>query len=254
MAQVTAAEASQAEADSQAAGNDFSAVVAAVTAAFGDPTRRRVYLMARERPAGVTATEVAQHFSLHPNVARHHLDKLAAGGYLEVWRARPQGAAAGRPAKHYRASGPAPMVEGPRRGADLLIALLGGALAMLPREEAEEMAENVGFSYGSKLASSVASAEGQRRSFRSALTAVADALTAHGFAAHTEAHGTSLTLVNNSCPFFDTAVQHPVVCAVERGMVKGMLASLYGNPAGPSLWSSRAKGDQACMTCLPVGT
>ena len=39
-------------------------------------------------PTGVTAAEVAERFDLHPNVARHHLDKLAGGGYLEVAVAR----------------------------------------------------------------------------------------------------------------------------------------------------------------------
>ena len=67
---------------------EFSAAVVAVTSAFGDPTRRQIYLFARERADGVTAGEVAEHFALHPNVARHHLDKLAAGGYLEVFVAR----------------------------------------------------------------------------------------------------------------------------------------------------------------------
>jgi len=64
--------------------SEFSAVVAAVTSAFGDPTRRQVYLHVRDSASGVTASQVAMRFSLHPNVARHHLDKLAAGGYLEV--------------------------------------------------------------------------------------------------------------------------------------------------------------------------
>ena len=87
------------------------------------------------------------------------------------------------------------------------------------------MAEQVGFVYGSKLAASMAVGEGQR-SFRSALRAVADALTAHGFAAHAEARGQSLALVKEACPFFDAAVQHPVICAVDRGMVRGMLDAL----------------------------
>ena len=38
----------------------------------------------------MTATEVAITFSLHPNVARHHLQRLVDGGYLRV-RDRPQG-------------------------------------------------------------------------------------------------------------------------------------------------------------------
>ena len=33
---------------------------------------------------GVTASMVATEVGVHPDVARHHLDKLAAGGYLEV--------------------------------------------------------------------------------------------------------------------------------------------------------------------------
>ncbi|HET7924316.1 MAG TPA: hypothetical protein VFL30_05420 [Rhodanobacteraceae bacterium] len=46
--------------------------------------------------------EVAERFELHPNVARHHLEKLAAGGYLDVELARHE--SAGRPSKRYRAS------------------------------------------------------------------------------------------------------------------------------------------------------
>ena len=68
-----------------------------------------------------------------------------------------------------------------------------------------------------------------QRSFRAALHAVADALTAHGFAAHTEQRGNELRIVNNHCPFGAAAIEHPVICAVDRGMVKGMLAALYGD-------------------------
>jgi predicted ArsR family transcriptional regulator len=208
--------------------------------------------LVRESLAGVTASEVAHHFSLHPNVARHHLDKLAAGGYLEVFSARPSAPGAGRPSKRYRARGPAPLLESSQRGGELVVQLLSGALALLPPAEAEEMAERVGFAYGCKLAASMAAGDGQR-SARAALQSIADALTAHGFAAHAEARGPSLALVNEACPFFDTARQHPVVCAVDRGMVKGMLSTLYPGAMGPAVWSSRAKGDVACMTRLPAG-
>src|SRR3989440_12169926 len=83
--------------------DDFSAAVAAVTSAFGDPTRRQIYLFTRQAGDGVTASEVASYFELHPNVARHHLDKLAAGGYLEVRIERHEGAGGGRPSKGYHA-------------------------------------------------------------------------------------------------------------------------------------------------------
>jgi predicted ArsR family transcriptional regulator len=233
-------------------GAEFTAAVAAVTSAFGDPTRRQVYLYVRESAPGVTASEVAQHFSLHPNVARHHLDKLAAGGYLGVFSTRSTVAGAGRPSKRYRVSGPAPVLEPSTRGDDLLVALLGGALALLPTPVAEDMAEQVGFAYGGKLAGSMALGEGQR-SLRSALRAVADALTAHGFAAHAEARDHSLALIKETCPFFEAAVQHPVICAVDRGMVKGMLSALYGGATEPAGSSSRAMGDRTCVTILPAG-
>jgi predicted ArsR family transcriptional regulator len=226
----------------------FSSAVAAVTSAFGDPTRRQIYLFVREHgPGGVTATNVAHRFDLHPNVARHHLDKLAAGGYLDVLVPRPAGGA-GRPSKWYRVSGPLPGLEPPRKGDDLLVNLLGQALALLEPGQAERMAEQVGEEYGRSLAGRMASGEGQK-SFRTALRAVAEALTAHGFAAHAEARGGSLALIREACPFFDTAVQHPVICAVDRGMVRGMLAQLYG-PAAPALESSRALGDETCMTMV----
>jgi predicted ArsR family transcriptional regulator len=111
---------------------EFSAAVVAVTTAFGDPTRRRIYLFAREHELGVTAGDVAEQFALHPNVARHHLDKLAAGGYLEVFVARSEAARAGRPSKGYRVSGQAGGLEVPIKGSDLLITLLGRSLGLLP--------------------------------------------------------------------------------------------------------------------------
>jgi predicted ArsR family transcriptional regulator len=110
------------------------------------------------------------------------------------------------------------------------------------------MAEDVGETYGRRLAAQMSTGEGQR-SFRTALHSVADALTAHGFAAHAEAKGGSLTLIRDNCPFFDTAKQHPVICAVDRGMVRGMLAGLYGE-AVPATDSSRALGDAACVTVV----
>ena len=77
--------------------SEFGAAVTAITSAFGDPTRRDIYLHAREAAAGLTAAEAADRFDLHPNVARHHLDKLASGGYLEISVERVEGARAGRP-------------------------------------------------------------------------------------------------------------------------------------------------------------
>lgn len=229
---------------------DFSSAVTAITAAFGDPTRREIYLFAHEHPHGVTASEIAERFDLHPNVARHHLDKLASGGHLEVTVGRlPGSAGAGRPSKRYKSHGQAVELDLPVRHDDVLTSLLGKALALLPPEQAEAMATEVGREYGRTMAEAMGEVGEVQRSFRTALHAVADALSAHGFAAHAEKQGDELRIVSDHCPFGDAAIEHPVICAVDRGMVQGMLETLYGDTASLTQ-ASRALGDRACITTI----
>src|SRR6478672_8772304 len=228
---------------------DFSSAVTAITSAFGDPTRREIYLFTHEQPDGVTATEVAERFELHHHVARHHLDKLAGGGYVEVDLARGAGAGAGRPSKRYRPTATQVSIEVPVRHDDVLIALLGKALTLLPRKQAETMAEEVGVEYGRLMARSMGDIGEGQRSFRTALHAVADALTAHGFAAHAERRNDELRIVSEHCPFGNIAVENPVICAVDRGLVRGMLGELYGD-THPELESSVALGDATCVTAV----
>ena len=249
----------------------FTAAVSAITDAFGDPTRRRVYLFVRDHgvaDAAVTAAAVAAEVGVHPNVARHHLDKLAAGGYIEVVSrlVDDPDRKAGRPSKRYVAVRTVNDAEVPVHSDDLVLALLGKALARLPHDEAEAMAEDVGATYGRALAAGLtgdALAAGQR-SLRSAMQAVADALTAHGFAAHTADTAQSdsthsgtggdrrLRIINDHCPFGSVAIDNPVICAVDRGMVRGMLGVLYPSFADLDVntEASRAHGDTICATAV----
>jgi predicted ArsR family transcriptional regulator len=245
----------------------FSSAVTAITSAFGDPTRREIYLFVHERgevaadgdsAVGVTAAEVADRFELHPNVARHHLDKLAGGGYVEV-STGPTGAGAGRPSKRYRVTSHKMTLDLSLRHDDLLVTLLGKALSLLPAKDAEAMAEEVGLKYGQVMAAAMGpsatalsdtpAAGAVQRSFRTALHAVADALTAHGFAAHAERHGNGLRIVSDHCPFGGAAIENPVICAVDRGLVRGMLGALYGD-AEAATSSSLPMGDDRCITDL----
>jgi predicted ArsR family transcriptional regulator len=227
---------------------EFASAVTAITSAFGDPSRRDIYLFAHEHPEGITAAEAAERFALHPNVARHHLDKLASAGHLEVSTGRGTGGA-GRPSKRYRATAEKVTLEVPVRHDDVLVTLLGRALALLPRETAERMAEEVGVEYGKTMARALGDSGDTQRSFRAALHVVADALSAHGFAAHAEKHNGKLRIVSEHCPFGDAVVEHPVICAVDRGMVRGMLTALVGQ-AETDLQSSIPMGDDKCITTV----
>src|SRR3954447_18894889 len=180
--------------------DEFSAAVSAVTSAFGDPTRRDIYLFVRAGADGVTAAEVAERFELHPNVARHHLDKLSGGGYLEVSVSR-AASGAGRPSKRYQSGSERVALSVPVRHDDVLLTLLGRALTLLPADQAEAMAEEVGVEYGRVMAESMGPSEEGQRSFRAALHVVADGLTAHGFAAKAGKSSGELTIVSEHCPF-----------------------------------------------------
>jgi predicted ArsR family transcriptional regulator len=234
--------------DASRGANDgqFSAAVAAVSAAFGDPTRRDIFLHVRAEP-GVTATEVASTFSLHPNVARHHLQRLVDGGYLRVETGR-KASGAGRPSKQFFCVEEDLSFGLMQRRDDLLMRLLGEAMQRLGPEEAEKMAAHVGEEYGRSLASRMTPNEGQR-TIRAAMHVVADTLTAHGFAAHAEDRGETTAVIAEQCPFGDASNTNPVLCAVDRGMVKGLLSGLCGRAsetALPVILSSRARGDAAC--------
>jgi predicted ArsR family transcriptional regulator len=86
----------------------------------------------------------------------------------------------------------------------------------------------------------------------------ADAMTAHGFDAHVDSTRVGdvdssqvdeLKIVAENCPFGGAEVVHPIICAVDRGMVKGMLGALYGE-ADLRLESSLLGGFDECTTTV----
>ena len=133
---------------------------------------------------------------------------------------------------------------------EVLVNLLKRALALLPRDQAEALAEEVGAEYGQAMAASMGDAAETQRSFRAALHVVADAMTAHGFAARVDGESAAkplsqLRIVAEHCPFGGAEVVHPVICAVDRGMIRGMMDALYGQNL-PTTESSLLQGDDAC--------
>ena len=221
--------------------DSFTANVAGLVNSFGDPTRRSLYLFLREHP-GATANDLASHCGVHANVIRHHLERLMSSGYVTSDDLRRHGV--GRPAKVYRVVVEDLSMEGsPRRNA-LLVALLERALEMLGPEATEQMALEVGQQYGRSLAEGIAPTDSTRTT-RAAMLAVADVLTAHGFAAHAEDTNNQNSVVSESCPFGNAATHHPVLCAVDRGLVTGILEGLGSSSTTVTL-TSRARGDDSC--------
>ena len=231
----------------------FAEAVAQLTSAFGDATRRSIYLRCREASdGGVTASEVAKEFDLHPNVARHHLDKLVEGGYLstDASKTEARSPGAGRPSKRYRATEKDVSLSYPSQRDGLLASLLAQALETLEPTQATALAEKVGFDYGKTVAAEMGAAGGPT-SLRRALQVVGDAMTAHGFEASVQTKGRwHATITAAHCPFGATAQAHPhLVCALDRGMVRGMMSVLYGDTC-PETTASRPEGDPVCVTTV----
>jgi len=219
----------------------FTATVTSLAHSFGDNTRRKVYLYLRENP-GATATEMALHCDVHANVVRHHLERLSEGGYVTFDNLRKT--TVGRPAKGYRIVDEGRVMDGFLRRDALLVALLEMALERLGPDAAEAMAHDVGVEYGRDLGATVTTTD-STRSVKDAMASIAGLLTAHGFAAHVEQDHDAPSVVSENCPFGAAATHHPVLCAVDRGLIAGLLEGL-GAGRTQVTFTSRARGDDAC--------
>jgi predicted ArsR family transcriptional regulator len=219
----------------------FTATVTSLAHSFGDNTRRKIYLHLREHP-GATAAQLAVHCHVHANVVRHHLEKLTEGGYV-TFDSVPR-ATVGRPAKGYRVCDDTLVMEGSIRRDALLVALLEMALERLGPEAAETLAHDVGLEYGRTLATTAPSADSQP-TVKAAMASIAGLLTAHGFAARVEEDQNVQSVVSDNCPFGAAAQTHPVLCAVDRGLIAGMLSGMGAVSTKVTL-TSKARGDADC--------
>jgi predicted ArsR family transcriptional regulator len=219
----------------------FTATVTSLAHSFGDNTRRKIYLYLRENP-GATAAELARHCGVHANVVRHHVERLTECGYVTYDNVHKS--TVGRPAKGYRVVDSNVAMEGSIRRDALLVALLEMALERLGPKAAEAMAHDVGTEYGRGLGVT-ANSHDSTVTVKSAMSSIAGLLTAHGFAARVEESATSQSVVSDNCPFGTAAQHHPVLCAVDRGLISGMLEGLGAKSTKVTL-TSRARGDDTC--------
>ena len=226
--------------------NLFNQQVGDLAATLGDTTRRGIYISVREAAEPVTASQIADAFDIHTNVARHHLDRLVADGYLQVTHRRRSGKGgpgAGRPAKHYEATTKEVQVQFPARRYDLLAELLVRVVHRLAPEDAATIAEEIGREYGAELANEIGLPEDA--GFGTAVQAVARAMMGVGF--DTEAQADDRILVTRFCPFGETASNYPeIVCRIDQGIVKGLLEATHQEVI--PIVTPHRDGDEHCFT------
>jgi predicted ArsR family transcriptional regulator len=223
-----------------------------LTSALGDPTRRAIYIAVRESGEPMTSADLAALFDIHPNVARHHLDKLASDGYLRVTHKRASGRSgpgAGRPAKCYEVSTKPIDVHFPSRRPDLLVDLLVRLIGQIAPTDIATIAEDVGRQYGRELAAEIGTPDDE--GYAEAIKAVASAMSGLGFGVTADSSQGVERLLTSHCPFGSAAMGHAdVVCSLDRGIVGGLFDRI-GSGCAPVL-HPHFDPIEACVTEVTV--
>jgi predicted ArsR family transcriptional regulator len=205
----------------------FDKQIEEITGALGDTTRRGIYVMVREAHEPVTANQISNVFNIHPNVARHHLDRLRNEGFIRISDRPVATPSAGRPAKRYEVTEKSVTVQYSARKYDRLAELLTKVITELDDGRSLEIAESVGHDYGVELAREIglASDEG----FEEAAMAVAQAMMGKGLGNSTDP--TENRIVAQFCPLCTTVATQPeVVGRIDHGIVQGLLESAAARP------------------------
>lgn len=205
----------------------FDAQIEEITGALGDATRRGVYVMIREAHDPLTAAQIAQAFEIHPNVARHHLDRLVANDFIRVSDRPPAKATAGRPAKRYEVTEKSVTVQYSAAKYDALAELLTSIIDVLDDGRALTIAEQVGHDYGRRLGSEIGIPEDE--GYETAAMAVASAMMSRGLGASTVPGENRI--VAHFCPLADDGEEvSEVIQRIDHGIIQGLLESAAERP------------------------
>lgn len=179
---------------------------------LAQPTRKRLFALLGEMGRNAGTEELAASLGLHPNGVRVHMDRLLEAGLVERARTRQ---ARGRPRDMWSLDPRALASIQPQRAyADLGRWL---ARAISPGRNSLRAVEATGREAGRAMA--------QDADAGSPETAMHATLAAMGFAPARRAEPSgALTYELCNCPYRDAVRENqPVVCALHRGITRGLL-------------------------------
>lgn len=218
-----------------------------VAAVLGDPTRYRIFdHIVRNSPDGVTAQEIAQRFSLHPNVARMHLGKLQRAGLL-VSKPEHSGRS-GRPVHLYFPTGRAATFAVPSRNFELLAELLSQALGEFGPAGLDAL-ERVGLAFGQRLAAeALAALPSPGADPDRALQVVLDQLRSQGVEVEVTPGATGARISVTNCIFHELALSRPEhVCRLCASLVRGMVSTCCAAWTNVEILHSLPQGHPDCQ-------
>ncbi len=225
-----------------------------ITAALADPTRYGIY-RAIVDAAGValTVSEVAEQFSLHPNVARMHLQKLVDVGLVHADTRKSQGG--GRPARIYSLSDRVASLQFPPRDYQLLASLALQIVDTIAEAEPEVL-ERVGVEMGREEGRRALRRDGldpRHHTFAEMLDSFRSATASLGLFPRIDRDpdGTVRFEIRN-CVFRELSARYPgLVCKLHTAVVRGLLEEYFSQfdlEAGPAIFA----GDSTCLFTVHI--
>ncbi|HSL96893.1 MAG TPA: helix-turn-helix domain-containing protein [Thermoleophilia bacterium] len=197
-----------------------------LAAVLADDTRYRVYRSIAESPRDeVTVADIAERFSLHPNVARMHLAKLEQAGFLDTGLRKTS--AGGRPARLYRLSEKVLTFGFPPRRYELLARLALGVLTEGgDRPGIEAACREMGVAEGRQALGTAGGPPADRQTAAALVARVAEE---QGLLPEVEWDDGSLHLTVRNCAFQELSGADPeLVCAMHRAFLAGVLEVVLG--------------------------
>lgn len=219
-----------------------------ITGALADPTRYGIYraiIDAAGEP--LTVLEVAERFSLHPNVARMHLQKLVDVGLVASDTRKSSGG--GRPARTYRLGSEVANLQFPPRDYQLLASLTLQVVDNLADKDGAVL-ERVGLEMGRE--------EGRRALDRDrldpttappgrTLESLARTCADLGLFPRIETQDDRIVVEIRNCVFRELSPRHPkLVCGLHTALLRGILEAYFGTialAAEPAIFA----GESACL-------
>jgi predicted ArsR family transcriptional regulator len=185
-----------------------------------------------------TAATLAERTGLTVAAVRRHLDALIADGTLTTRTPRLREVKRGRPARLYALT-EAGHAAGPSAYDDLATSALRFMGASLGDTAVEDFAQTRAADLEARFAHVAAAADRP--------AALAEALSADGYAATVHEQGTGIQLCQHHCPVQHAATEFPQLCDAETAALGRLLGVHVQRLA------TIAHGDGVCTTFIPTG-
>ena len=199
-----------------------------ITATMSDETRYLIYEHMLKHKRAFTVQEIADTFEIHPNVARHHLTKLAeiniiSADFLKTGKG-------GRPGRVYKVREDGIQLSFPKRDESQLLSWLIEATA-LAGGEMLEIAKKVSYDQGKKSID-VSLSNLKELTFEQRVRALEEHAALIGYVVQVNSEEEKKNIQFNvfNCPFHSHITKHAtLICDLHENYLRGQVEMLFPN-------------------------